>query len=253
MAENIKPFLSIITVVFNGGKTLEKTIQSIDEQSFKKIEYIIIDGASKDNTIEVIEKYEKSVHHWISESDEGLYDAMNKGLKIATGEYVWFINAGDQLYDRDTAENIFKLHTAENADIYYGEAVIINAEGNEIGLRRQKVPEKLTWKSLKMGMVVSHQSIIVRRTLAPFYNLKYKYSTDIDWVIYSLKAAGKIVNTHQIVSRFLEGGRSRQTIIPSLKERFNIMSHYYGFFTTVAYHFPIAFKFIVFLFRNKRF
>jgi glycosyltransferase involved in cell wall biosynthesis len=253
MAEVKKPFVSIITVVFNGGNDLEKTILSIKKQNFQNLEYIIIDGGSKDNTLEVIRKYSDTIHQWISEPDKGLYDAMNKGLKMATGEYIWFLNAGDLLYSRFTLENIYQIHLTKAADIYYGETIIVDYAGHEIGLRRQTVPEKLTWKSLKMGMVVSHQAFIVRRTIAPLYNLKYKYSADIDWVIFCLKHASGIINCCQILCRFLDGGRSKQTIIPSLKERFAIMVQYYGLVTTIWYHFPIGFKFFVFLFRNKRF
>jgi glycosyltransferase involved in cell wall biosynthesis len=248
-----KPTISIITVVYNGGDLLARTINSIRRQKFKNIEYIIIDGGSADTTLEVIKANLDMVNFWVSESDEGLYDAMNKGLKAASGKYVWFINAGDEIYDEYTLAGIFDPEKDDETDIYYGSAVIIDSTGQEVGLRRQKLPGKLNWRSLKNGMVVSHQSFIVKRSIAPNYNLRYKCSADIDWVIASLKIAVKIVNTQKNLSRFLEGGRSRQTIIPSLKERFVIMTEYYGLIPTLWYHIPIAFRFFSFLLRNNRF
>jgi glycosyltransferase involved in cell wall biosynthesis len=247
------PTISIITVVFNGKETLEKTITSVSAQTYRNIEYIVVDGNSNDGTVEIIKNNSGTISRWISEPDNGLYDAMNKGLKMAKGDYIWFVNAGDQIYNAQTLEKIFGKAPDLHADIYYGEVTIIDSNGNEIGMRRQKLPEKLTWKSLKMGMVVSHQAFIVKRSLAPFYNLQYKYSSDIDWVICSLKSSKNTLNTKQVLSKFLDGGRSKQTIIPSLRERFIIMAQYYGLIPTIMYHFPIAFKFLVFLIRNKRF
>ena len=91
------PLFSIITVAFNAGKVLEQTILSVANQTCPHIEYIIVDGNSSDNTKDIIKQYESAVSQWISEPDTGLYDAMNKGLCMATGDYVWFLNAGDTL------------------------------------------------------------------------------------------------------------------------------------------------------------
>jgi glycosyltransferase involved in cell wall biosynthesis len=247
------PFITIITVVYNAAGLLEKTIQGIQAQTFKDFEYLIIDGGSTDGTVEIIRKYSTVVTTWTSEPDNGLYDAMNKGLKMASGEFVWFINAGDQPYSETIVGSLYEISKKHDADILYGGTVVINESGLEIGLRRQKLPEKLNWKSLKRGMVVSHQSILVKRNIAPLYNLKYKCSADIDWVIAGLKSASHIVNTHLVLSRFLDGGRSKSTIGPSLKERFIIMWHHYGMVTTLWQHIPIAIRFFLFLFRNRRF
>jgi glycosyltransferase involved in cell wall biosynthesis len=247
-----QPIVSIITVVFNGERFLEATIKSVINQEYKNYEYIIIDGGSTDGTLDIIRKYEKQVSKWTSGTDSGLYDAMNKGIDLATGDYLWFLNAGDEIFDKNTLSNIFK--NSENlADVLYGETIIIDNDRKEIGMRRQKIPEKLTWKSLKKGMVVSHQSILVRKDIAPHYDLQYSCSSDIDWVIKSLKSAKNIINTHQILSRFMDGGRSKSTIVPSLKERFRIMVRNYGIFSTLISHIPIAFRFFTFLLRNRRF
>lgn len=250
--ENKKPAVSIITVVYNGASFIEATIKSIVNQECKNFEYTIIDGGSTDGTLEIIQKYESQITKWTSEPDKGLYDAMNKGIQAASGQFLWFMNAGDEIYDTSTIGKIL-TNDAGNADILYGEAMIIDKDRNEIGMRRQKTPENLNWQSLKIGMVVSHQSFIVRKDIAPLYNLKYQCSADIEWVIQSLKASKKIVNTHLILSRFMDGGRSKHTIVKNLSERFKIMIDHYGFIPTMINHIQISIRFFLFVLRNRRF
>lgn len=246
------PVVSIITVVYNAVDVLEGTLLNILEQSYPAIEYLIIDGGSKDGTLEIIEKYKDRIQYWISEPDRGLYDAMNKGLQAATGKWVWFINAGDKIYSKDTTSQIFDRFGSE-ADIYYGDSMVVGPDYEEIGLRRLRPPEKLDWKSFQKGMLVCHQSILVNRQLADPFDLKYPHSADFDWVIKALKKTDRVINTHLILSAFLDGGQSKQTIKPSLKERFASMRAHYGLFSTLLHHLPIAFRFLAFYLRNKRF
>ena len=189
-----KPFISIITVSFNAAEVLERTILSIINQSFADYEYIIIDGASTDSTTDIIEKYRDKVHKYISEPDEGLYDAMNKALKMAEGDYVWFMNAGDQLFDNHIFEHIFEK--LNGADIIYSDTMVVSKEGTEVGmlsiLTHNNAPKELHWKKMQKGMVVCHQSFLVKKDIVPFYDLKYKYSSDVDWVIKCLKKAKSI-------------------------------------------------------------
>ncbi len=248
-----KPLFSIITVTWNAEAVLEKTIQSIISQTaFKHIEYIIVDGGSKDRTTDIIRQYEGSIAKWVSERDNGLYDAMNKAIGMASGDYVWFINAGDEIYAKDTVEELLKNNPA-NADIYYGETEEMTEEGNLIGMRRLEAPEVLTYKSFKRGMLVCHQSIIVKRSIAGNYNLDYRISADQDWVISALKKSKVIANTHQILSRFAKGGLSGKNIKKALLERFNIHVKHYGMISTVLNHIPIAINFFWYLARNRRF
>lgn len=244
--------VSIITVVYNAAQLLEKTILSIKEQSWPNIEYLIIDGGSTDGTKEIIAKHADRIDYWISEADKGLYDAMNKGLKAATGDFVWFMNAGDLIYSPETLQKIFNEHGSAH-DIYYGDAMIVDSDYQEIGLRRLRPPEKLNWKSFKKGMLVCHQAIIVRRSLADLYNLDYPHSADFDWVIKALKKTSKIVNTHMILANFLDGGQSKQTIKASLSERFKSMKKHYGLIPTLLQHVPIAIRFFSFVLKNRRF
>jgi glycosyltransferase involved in cell wall biosynthesis len=244
--------ISIITVVFNGEATIENTIQSVLNQSYSSIEYIIIDGKSKDGTLEIIKRYQDQISVFISEPDKGLYDAMNKGLDNATGEYVLFLNSGDVLHSKDVLKKIF-THEGQASDVYYGETVIINELGMDIGMRRLEAPEHLTWKSLIDGMLVCHQSFIVKKSISPDYNLKYKIAADYDWMINCLKSAESIRFTHLIISKFLDGGLNKQNISKALFERFIIMIHHYNFFLVVLNHFRIAYRFALSYLKNRRF
>ena len=250
--EEDKPVVSIISVVYNSEAYIEKTIKSVLSQIYSNIEFVIIDGGSKDKTMDIIQKYDKSIAYWQSEPDKGLYYAMDKGLKMATGDYVWFINSGDLIYDEQTLKNVIG-EESDYADIYYGETMNVNEDYEEIGLRRLSAPDNLNWKSFRNGMMVCHQSIIVKRKLADNYDLKYKRSADYDWVLKALRKTNNIKNTRLILSRFLEGGVSGKTIPGSLKERFDIMIRNYGLVPTILRHFIIAIKFFWFWGRKGRF
>ncbi|HWZ04155.1 MAG TPA: glycosyltransferase, partial [Mucilaginibacter sp.] len=118
-----KPILSVITVVYNNVQDIERTMLSVLTQTYPRIEYIIIDGKSTDGTLKIINRYKDQVAKIFSEKDEGIYDAMNKGLAAATGDYVIFMNSGDEFYERDTVQMVFD--SSPNADIYYGETEMI--------------------------------------------------------------------------------------------------------------------------------
>ncbi len=245
------PTVSIITVVYNGEKTLLRTIQSITNQTYQNIEYIIIDGFSNDSTLKIIEKNSTHIDKIISEPDQGLYDAMNKGLNVAKGDYVWFINSGDEIAHPEVLSRLF--NNPPFGDVYYGNTMIVGNNGEEIGLRRLTPPKKLTWKDFKKGMVISHQSIIIKKSITRPYQLNYKFSADYDWVLYALQKAQTIINTHQTLSRFLEGGLTKKNILPGLKERFKIMVNYFGLVSTIIHHIPISLKFIYFIVKHRRF
>jgi glycosyltransferase involved in cell wall biosynthesis len=247
-----RPLISIITVVFNDAKGLVKTLESVKSQTYNNIEYIIIDGGSSDGTLEIIHQNREYIAFWVSEHDRGIYDAMNKGLEAANGDFVWFMNAGDLIYEPETTEKIFTADGGQ-ADIYYGDTMIVDKEYREVGLRRLRPPDRLSWRSFRKGMLVCHQAILVRRALAEKFDLRYSHSADFDWVIRALKKTGKVINTRLILARFLDGGHSKQNIRPSLKERFHSMKRHYGLFTALVSHIPIPFRFLWFYLRKGRF
>ena len=234
------PRLSVITIVYNNVRDIERTMLSVLNQTSSNIEYIIVDGQSTDGTVQIIQKYQHKLSHFVSEPDKGIYDAMNKGLALATGEYVLFMNSGDEIYSTDTVSRVFS--TKPEADIYYGETEMFNQQWQSIGRRRHKAPERFTWRSFQFGMSVSHQAIYIRRTLTEPFDLKYKLSSDIDWIIEAARKARKIVNTRIFVAKYLVGGMSKTKHQQSLVERFHIFNRHYGLIPNLINHAVIAFK-----------
>jgi glycosyltransferase involved in cell wall biosynthesis len=243
------PVISIITVVLNNGIFLEKTIKSIISQTYPHIEFIIIDGYSSDGTLDIIRAYDDKISYWLSEKDSGIYDGMNKGLSCATGDYVWFINAGDQIKEPDTLKTIIRSNPT--IDVYYGDTMLINKDDNFLGMRRLRPPGKLDWKSLGMGLVVCHQAILIKRELAGNYNLKYEIAADFDWVMNALKKSTDILNTEAILIKYLQEGFSRHHVALALKERFIIMRKNYGIIRTLYFHFRITARLAIFFIRKK--
>lgn len=244
------PKLSVITVVYNNVQDIERTIRSVLAQDYPNIEYIIIDGGSNDGTLAVIAKYRGRISTVVSEQDKGIYDAMNKGIRLATGDYLLFMNSGDEIYASDTVGKIFSSKAF--ADIYYGETEMINNKGQSLGRRRHKAPKQFTWKSFKYGMSISHQAIYIKRQLVAPYNEQYQLSADIDWILTAAKKANIIVNTHQYVAKYLVGGMSKKRHWQSLKERFRIFTKHYGFLPNVLHHFVIAWNLCLYYIRFGR-
>ncbi|WP_294629928.1 glycosyltransferase family 2 protein [uncultured Bacteroides sp.] len=231
------PRFSVITVTYNAGKVLEDTIQSVISQTYRHLEYIIVDGASKDETLSIVDRYRSRIDIVVSEPDKGLYDAMNKGIALASGDYLCFLNAGDCFHAADTLQQMaHSIHSNELPDVLYGETAIVDKEGHFVRMRRLAAPEVLTWRSFKAGMLVCHQAFFARRTLAEPYDLKYRFSADFDWCIRVMKRAHTLHNTHLTVIDYLDEGMTTQNRKASLKERFRIMARHYGLIGTVARH-----------------
>lgn len=238
----INPKVSIITVTYNAEEVLAKTLDSIRKQEYKNIESIIVDGGSSDATLSIVDKYSDIVSKCISEPDNGLYDAMNKGMDMATGDYVWFINAGDTIFKTKILNHFFDSDFVLR-DIYYGDTLVVDEKGNHLGGRRLKPKDDITWKSFRWGMLVCHQSILVKKEIAPRYNLKYKIAADYEWVLESFKRARYTRKTNHKVACFLRGGLSQKNILRANYERFKIMKKYYGFFPSLWYNFLMLFRF----------
>ncbi|TJZ62078.1 glycosyltransferase [Sphingobacterium olei] len=234
------PLVSIITIVYNNVRDIEYTIKSVLEQTYKNIEYIIVDGASTDSTLDIIKTYKDRISKVISEKDNGIYDAMNKGLMAATGDYVLFLNSGDELFDLNTIQQI--VEKGNNADIIYGETKLVDEQRHIVGDRRHAAPKTFDWKSFRYGMNVCHQAIYVKRTIAEPYDQQYQLSADIDWVIRAAKKAKTTVNIHQYVAKYLVGGISQKRHQQSLKERYQILKKHYGTIPNFINHCIIAFR-----------
>lgn len=229
------PLFSIITVTYNAAAVLLPTLQSVAEQSCKEYEYIVVDGASTDGTLELVRRSGVPTRI-ISERDKGIYDAMNKGMKIARGTYLIFMNAGDAFYSADTLQAIKERIGTRRPGVIYGETAIVDEQRQYVMMRRLRAPEHLTWRSFAVGMVVCHQAFIVRRDLAPQYDLSYRYSADVDWCIRCMKRSDEMFNTHLVLVNYLREGTTTRNRRASLEERFHIMCKYYGTLPTVLRH-----------------
>lgn len=249
------PRVSVVTVTYNAEKVLERTLRSVLTQTYPYKEYIIIDGNSKDTTLEIIRKNAHHIDFWLSEPDQGIYDAMNKGIAQASGDYIIFLNAGDTFFEEKTLEKIFEQNT--EADIYYGESQMIDPTTLQpVGLRSEftphKLPQKLTWKSMAWGMVVCHQAILVKKSIIEDFDLSYRYSSDIDWVIRMLKKAKTIQHTNQIIATYLLGGISAQKRKKSLGERYQILQKHFGFLPNLFHHLLILLRGIALVVRRRK-
>lgn len=237
---------TIITCTFNASKYIDRTLNSVRSQSYPHIEHFIIDGVSKDDTVKKAQTYAYDSRYPVivkSEPDKGLYDAMNKGIQLAKGDYIIFLNAGDEFAEEDTLTSIAEqLKGKQLPGVIYGNTDIVDENGNFLRKRRLAPPEMLSWRSFKHGMLVCHQSFYAKTDIAQKvpYDLNYKLSADVDWCIRIMKEAEQqgfaLWNTHMTLSSYLEGGMSVQSHRASLKERFNVMSYHYGKIATIGMH-----------------
>jgi glycosyltransferase involved in cell wall biosynthesis len=231
------PKLSVVTVTYNAGRTLPYTLQSVTEQTYQHIEYILIDGKSKDRTLSVIQESNVLIDVLLSEPDKGLYDAMNKGAALATGDYICFLNAGDAFFAPDTVERMIKcIPEGDLPGVIYGETALVNEQRCFVGMRWHRAPEVMTWKSFLKGMLVSHQAFILRRDLFEPYDLSYRFSSDVDWCIRMMKKTDYIFNSRLTLINYLNEGMTTGNHKASLKERFLIMAKHYGIVLTLVQH-----------------
>ncbi|MCM1291761.1 MAG: glycosyltransferase [Prevotella sp.] len=231
------PLISIVTITYCAANVLTPTLESVSAQNFDDYEHIIVDGASPDNTLDVANKLRTPKTKILSEPDNGLYDAMNKGLKTARGKYIIFLNAGDSFSSKNTLSHYAEL-CQSNADIIYGDTDIVDADRRFIAHRHLSAPKSLSFKSFSSGMLICHQAFMVRKELTPLYDLKYRFSADFDWCIKCIKNADplKCINLNEVTIHYLNDGLTDHNKLKSLKERFNIMCKHYGYLPTFARH-----------------
>lgn len=243
---------SIITCTYNAESVLQRTLDSVLEQTYSHVEHIIVDGASTDATLNMVEAYRQKsdAEDWChevrvkSEPDRGLYDAMNKGIQRATGQYVLFLNAGDVFPSADTLELVAESvgEGEEPPAVLYGDTDVVDDDGRFLRHRRLSPPRRLTWRSFMKGMLVCHQAFYARTDLAKAtpYDLHYRFSADVDWCIRIMRLARRrrlpMRNVGAVVVNFLDGGMTTTNHRASLKERFHVMAHHYGFVPTVLMH-----------------
>lgn len=241
----LQPTFSIITITYNAVRLVEQTLLNVLSQSYPNIEYIVIDGGSTDGTVDIIKRYESGLAYWVSEPDKGIYDAMNKAMDAAKGDYLIFLNAGDSFHSPDTLELLArKIVDNDYPGIVYGQTNLVDSERRFIAPRHLTAPETLTLESFKEGMLVCHQAFIVNRKLAQPYNLKFRYSADYEWCIRCLQRSRRNFYIPDVIIDYLHEGTTTANRRKSLMERFRIMSYYYGFLPTVARHLAFLPRFL---------
>ena len=253
--------LSIITITYNAARLLPKTLDSVLRQTYPAVEHIIVDGASTDETMDIVGRYisdngQSGGKHSVvamSERDHGIYDAMNKGLDMSRGDYVCFLNAGDFLPDEHTLENIAEcaLSSGQLPAVVYGDTDIVDNDYRFLRHRRLSPPQKLTWRSFSNGMLVCHQAFYALGEIAraTAYDTRYRFSADVDWCIRVMKEAKArglpLRNVGRVVACYLEEGQTTRNHRASLKERFSVMRRHYGLLSTVLHHLWFAMRAII--------
>lgn len=255
---------SIITITYNAEAFLPRTVESVLSQHYRDIEHIIIDGASTDSTISVAQDYMQRSYaaqnghevRIVSEPDNGLYDAMNKGLRQASGDYICFLNAGDffpnaNVLDTIVSRSLTGKSRQQLPAVIYGDTDIVDNDGNFLRHRRLAPPRNLTWRSFRKGMLVCHQAFYARLDIARTvpYDTRYRYSADVDWCIRVMKEAERmgagLAYVDSVVVNYTQEGQTTKHHRDSLKERYKVMQCHYGAFTTALMHAWFAVRAVV--------
>ncbi len=221
-----KPIITIITVVFNAGKFLEQTILSVLEQKHHKIDFIVIDGGSKDETLSIIERYKSKIHYWVSEPDKGIYDAFNKGWNAAREDsYILYLGAGDKIISLPDDSIIY------NSQVLYGRVILEN----------ETYLSKADFR-LKLGNIMHHQALLVKKSLSPTppFDIRFKTYADFDFNQRLYIANVKFTYSDNLLSYALPGGVSHRF---NLSESISIVKKNFG----IAYAF---FACLYYLFQN---
>lgn len=229
------PMISIITITYNAESVLTPTMESVAAQTCRDYEQIIIDGASKDRTLDIARKFDRI--RILSEPDRGLYDAMNKGLSMARGKYVLFLNAGDAFHSPEVLE-AYAERARLGDDIIFADTVIVNSKREVTGPRHYTAPDYLTSESFSRGMLICHQAFMVRTAIAPKYDLGYRFSADYDWTIRCISNADlrRCTNLHTVAIDYLSDGMTDRNKFASLRERYAIMAKHYGHPAAIRRH-----------------
>lgn len=243
--------ISIITTVFNGGKTIERTIKSVLRQTYDNIEYIIVDGKSTDNTLDIIRKYESALTY-ISEADTGIYNALNKGIRMATGDYIGIINA-DDYYLEDAIQNVVDCIANDKADIYYGRIKKQKKNGEF------EFSEHCDLSDICCRMIIPHPSVFVSRKIYEEYggfDEQYHIAADFELMQRFYYCGFRFSYVNKILAVFNEGGISTENNELCARETMEVVYRYlrkykeikdsneqvqkmyYACFASVCFHFP---------------
>ena len=223
-----KPLISIVTVVYNGKKYLVQTIKSVLDQNYDNVEYIVIDGGSTDGTLEIIKKYEDQIDYWVSELDKGIFDAMNKGLLLASGDFVSFINADDRYKKNIIKKVVGNIVDHPSVDFFYGDVDVVTKNQNYL----YEMSGKNRGKDL--GMKIPHQSCFVRLVIHRKYQFDVSYTIAADRVVIAelFKYGHKDYYMNISIVNFMEGGASADPEL-TIKEITRYRLQYFGLIVVI--------------------
>ncbi len=242
------PLISIITVVYNDRDNVEQTIKSVLSQDCTNFEYVVVDGKSSDGTLDVIKRYEARIDRWVSESDKGIYDAMNKGTELARGTFVNYLNAGDTFYDEKVLGKVEQaLMEAGDIDVLYGRAV--NRTEGEQAVRYEK-GEQITKDTLFSRIPFCHQAMFFRREVflkQGGYDLQFKVIADYAWTVRYALSRPDMTGFHfldELMVEYLDGGFSFQNIRLAGDEKLRLAKqHFSGKYLWKNYLTYLSFRF----------
>jgi len=235
--------ISVITVCKNAENTIEKTFHSVFNQTYQNIEYIVIDGGSADETPSIINKYKNKIGYFISEPDNGIYEAMNKGINASTGDILFFLNADDILYDENVMQEVVNEFSQTKTDFLYGNLISVYPKNKKEELQKSETIDKFFW----MNQCLCHQVIFYKVDLFKkygFYDENYKIAADYDFNLRAIiKNKCKTYYFDRIISKFTMGGYGQSNKDIYVKEQREISVKYFG---------GVKIKFKEFLFKNCR-
>jgi len=251
MKNNLSIKISIITVVYNGEEDIEETIKSVINQTYKNIKYIIVDGKSSDNTMEIIDRYRDKISVIVSEPDKGLYDAMNKGLDNVSGEYVIFMNCGDTFVDSSVLEKIasFLFEQSELPNFIYGDAIEVNNYSNYCYLKKAR-NHKFVW----YGMFTHHQAMLYNietiKNNKIQYDLSYKIGADYAFTASFLKVSSIVSYIQLSICKFKQDGLSSKNWWIGIKELWKVRKKILGYNPIVNFS-VFSFQYIMIILRKR--
>ena len=227
-----KPLISIITVIYNDGKKLEETILSILSQTYDNLEFIIIDGSSTDETIDIIKKYEDKIDYWISEKDSGIFDAMNKGILAAKGDYINFMNAGDFFIRKNLVKEIVDILNSEEIDFLYGD---VNVGNNNIITNKIRYNTQFIYKTICHQVIFAHKKCFNKN----MFDLKYRWMCDYKWLLECFlkkKLKKKYVNKEICYFEPIANAFTKNDRLKKLYERADIGRQYFFNFERILFN-----------------
>jgi glycosyltransferase len=212
--EKLLPTVSIITVVYNNQRFIDDAIKSVLNQSYSSIEYIVVDGASTDNTVEIIKKYENKISKCVSEKDEGVYDALNKGIKLSSGDVIGFLHSDDFYADEYVIEKVAAKFNSSDADVFYSDLEYVSRKNKSHTVRHWKAGE-FSRNSLKYGWMPPHPAMFVRRLVynkVGLFDINMKIASDYDMVLKILQSPVKVLYLNEVLVKMRTGGSSNSSI-----------------------------------------